>query len=155
MLHNSVDSVIKRQDAYDAENQSRTLQAEAKLDQTVQSLIRWLDDLDLVRSRLLGEDQAAWKKLMEQWSRQILGFLEKTDVHELKLLGTSFDPRLAESIGTLSKAEAKEKFAVAALGDIPYQIVEISKRGFVWKNGLLLRKAQVITLEKENTNVDS
>lgn len=154
-VSDSIGSVIKKQEAYD-DIHSRLIRAEAKLEDGVQSLIHWLDDLDLVNSRLTGEDQASWKKLVEQWSGQILNMLERLEITELKVLGSSFDPRLAESIGTISRAEkvASIEKTVAEQEDIPYQIVEVLKRGFISENGTLLRKAQVITLEEEHSDAE-
>ena len=150
-LQGSIDSLIKRQEEDEKAIQRRMIQAEATLVEMTHSLIRWLDDLDLVSSRMMGENQVAWKKLMQQWSEQILEQLESLGVSELQVLGSSFEPTLSEAIAPISKKEAEVKYKdIPVRADIPYQIVEVTRRGFIWKNGTLLRKAQVITLEKES-----
>ncbi|PLR85591.1 nucleotide exchange factor GrpE [Bacillus canaveralius] len=157
LLNESLDSVIKKQEAFDEQKQAQKDRDETKLQEAAQSLIHWLDDLDLVNSRLTGENQDSWKKLMEQWIEQLLALLTKLEIQELKVLGSSFDSRVAESIGTVSRTEAKTNNdrIVTSKANIPYQIVEVAKRGFISKSGTLLRKAQVITLEEENPNAES
>ncbi|RSK54716.1 nucleotide exchange factor GrpE [Bacillus canaveralius] len=157
LLNESLDSVIKKQEAFDEQKQAQKDRDETKLQEAAQSLIHWLDDLDLVNSRLTGENQDSWKKLMEQWIEQLLALLTKLEIQELKVLGSSFDSRVAESIGTVSRTEAKtnDNRIVTSKANIPYQIVEVAKRGFISKSGTLLRKAQVITLEEENPNAES
>ncbi|UOF91425.1 nucleotide exchange factor GrpE [Fodinisporobacter ferrooxydans] len=150
-LNESIGTVIQWQEVQDTAEKERNIQTETKLKETAEALIRWLDDLDLVRSRTESEEQAAWNRLFEQWSEQILHVLDKLDIHEMQVLGNSFDPRFAESIGTVPKTDARAHLILAESGqaDVPYQVIEVVKRGFVWKDGSLLRKAQVITLEKE------
>lgn len=105
---------------------------------------------DMASSQLIGEDQVAWKKILQQWSNQIIERLDMLGIQELKVIGTSFDPTLAESIAAISKQDAVLKYReFTAQTFFPYQIVEVLKRGFIRKNGTLVRKAQVITLEKD------
>lgn len=115
--------------------------------------IAWLDDLDAVIGRLHGEELAAWSKLLRMWSGQITDMLALADIHELQVLGSAFDPGRCEAVATRPRelsgsapAGFGEKSAEAI---IPYQVVEVVRRGFATGNGTLLRKAQVITLEEK------
>ena len=150
LLNESIGSIVKRQDVDDEKREIR----EAQLEETSLALINWLDDLDLVYSRLLRDNQDSWKKLLEQWREQIRTQLENLGIHELEVLGSSFDPKVAESIGTVpgSEVDKIDRTNFAAQVTIPYQVVEVVKRGFINANGALLRKAQVITIEEENKN---
>lgn len=113
------------------------------LQRTAENSIAWLDDMDAVCSRLQGTEHEAWRHLLTTWSEQLLNTLALANIHELKLLGASFDPQLSEAIGTRPRTGGSE-----AASTTPYQIVEVVKRGFIDGNGKLLRKAQVITLEE-------
>jgi len=66
-------------------------------------------------------------------------------------VGTSFNPTLAESIGTVVRQPVRtgttEEELVRVL--LSYEIAEVVKRGFVYENGALLRKAQVITYQED------
>lgn len=116
------------------------------LQRTAENTIAWLDDMDAVCSRLQGTEHEAWRHLLTTWSEQLLSTLALANIHELKLLGASFDPQWCEAIGTLPRPDGSETATV------PYQIVEVVKRGFIDGNGKLLRKAQVITLEEIEDN---
>ncbi len=149
-----VDSFVKKQEHHDHEKELRIAQTEAKLEELSYSLIRWLDDLDLVCSGLIENDQEEWKKILKQWSNQIVEQLEGVGIVEIHVLGSSFDPTKAESLGTIPMKDAATKYKeIKVQRDIPYQVVEVLKRGFIGKNGSLFRKAQVITIEKENEHV--
>lgn len=151
VLQDSISSLQTRQNNDNDEKDLHIIRTETNIEEVANSLIRWLDDLDLVCSNIIGEEQEEWKKILKQWSNQISEQLECLGIIELQVIGTSFDPTLAESIGTTSKNKADTKYKeIAVQTDIPYQIVEVLKRGFIRKNGALLRKAQVITLEKGN-----
>jgi molecular chaperone GrpE (heat shock protein) len=154
-LQDSFASMIKKQENDTNEKELRTIRTEAKIEELAYSLIRWLDDLDLIYSNMIDGDQEEWKKILKQWSNQILVHLKGLGIIELQVIGTSFDPTLAESIGTISKKKADTKYKeIPQQIDIPYQIVEVLKRGFIWKGDTLLRKAQVITLDKEKFYVE-
>ncbi|WP_168735682.1 nucleotide exchange factor GrpE [Cohnella fermenti] len=121
--------------------------------------ISWLDDLDAVIGRLHGEEQADWSRLLRMWCGQITDMLALAGIHELQVLGSSFDPGWCEAIGT----RPRELSGPASAGNnekpsearIPYQVVEVVRRGFAMRDGALLRKAQVITLEEKSAYDES
>lgn len=115
------------------------------------SLVAWIDDIDGLLARLQGNDQEAWRNLLEQWSAQLLRSLAIADIHEMQVLGNSFDPQTCDSVGTSPRKPLSIGIFGEEAGAAPYEIVEVVKRGFVTGDGTILRKAQVITLEvKEN-----
>lgn len=151
-LHETIGFIIKKQEDDNEDQERRIFQMEAKTNEILQSLIHWLDDLDMLCTRLTGEEQEAWSRILRQWSVDILAQLKGLGIHELQVLGTSFDPTLAEAMATIPKKEATMKYnGISTLELTPYQIVEVLQRGFKWENGSLLRKAQVITLEKDDS----
>jgi len=111
-------------------------------------LIRWLDDIDFACAGLRGQDQERWGQLLEQWGNQLLAALAEIGVHEINLLGRTFNPQWAESISTVARG--------ASAGDreilVPYEVAEVIKRGFVHSDGRLLRKGQVITIREDCTS---
>lgn len=147
-LMTGLDTLQSRHSAYDINiTQLKTL--ERQLDSLTGALIRWIDDIDLVCAQLLSTEQEAWLQLMNQWSGQLLTALAGAGIHELDLKGRSFDPRLAESIGTvkLDPAPTEIRGVENHQSPVPYEVVEVVKRGFVCSDGHLLRKAQVLTLQ--------
>ena len=114
-------------------------------------LLTWLDDLDLLATSLREQEQEGWLKLLETWTQQVLQALQINGIGEMRLVGTSFNPTLAESIGTVARqpvrTETWEEEPVRAF--LPYEVAEVVKRGFVYENGALLRKAQVITYQED------
>ena len=114
-------------------------------------LLTWLDDLDLLATSLREQEQEGWLKVLETWTQQVLQALQINGIGEMRLVGTSFNPTLAESIGTVARqpvrTETWEEEPVRAF--LPYEVAEVVKRGFVYENGALLRKAQVITYQED------
>lgn len=120
---------------------------EQQIRQVIVLLLNWLDDLDLLATSMREQKQEGWLKLMTTWTGQILQALQTHGIYEMQLLGTVFDPTLAESIGTLDRQPIRTD-AVREETDSsfpPYEIAEVVKRGFIDQDGSLLRKAQVIT----------
>lgn len=124
---------------------------EQQIENIAVSLIHWLDEIDLVCSRLQGEEQETWRQLLQQWARQILVILTEVGIRELDVLDRSFNPRWAESIGTVARNQAMvcPPEDEQAQPFVPYQVIEVVKRDFALSDGRLLRKAQVITLQEE------
>lgn len=118
----------------------------------VQELIRLLDDFDLARTRLQGTEMDAWSNVIRQWSDRVLALLAGMEVHELRVLGRSFDPSVAEAVATTTREEhrvAEVADGLDQIGDtVPYEVVTVERRGFVTGDGRLLRKAQVITISE-------
>jgi len=149
-LDAGVDDLRRRQDIYDM-NEANYKALELQNNFLVEVFIHLLDDIDLVSSRLQGEGQEVWRHLLNQWAGQILTALRETGIGELDILGRSFNPQLAEAIGTvdcdLPDDGASGGENVRSL--VPYEVVEVVKRGFAYKDGRLLRKAQVITRKEK------
>ncbi|WP_199619726.1 nucleotide exchange factor GrpE [Paenibacillus alkalitolerans] len=120
--------------------EAESSELKAKLTQAADTLIRWLDDLDAVQSRMESEEHDAWRQLLSQWSTQLIHQLELWDIWEIRVIGRTFDPVYCEAVGTAARDETNANAE-------PYQIVEVVRRGFRHTDGRLLRKAQVITLE--------
>ena len=103
--------------------------------------IKWLDDIDLIYNKLNSQEEY-WILLLDNWRKQILESLRVVGIYEIDVLGKSFIPSIAESIGTKKREENIEY--------MPYEVVDVIERGFIFEDGTLLRKAKVITIEEEN-----
>lgn len=120
---------------------------ESQIGQVSELLLVWLDDLDLLANSMRDQEQEGWNKLLRTWTTQVLQALQIHGISEMQLVGTVFNQALAESIGTIAhqpttsgglQKETNNSFQ-------PYEIVEVVKRGFIYQDGTLLRKARVIT----------
>lgn len=105
-------------------------------------LMTHLDELDHVISGI-SDDELQWRDLLLSWSRDIKSNLETLGVYEINLLGTAFNPRTAESVKAVEKTELVKK------PKVPYEIIDVYKRGFVAKNGQAIRKAIVATIKED------
>ncbi|MEW6696474.1 MAG: nucleotide exchange factor GrpE [Bacillota bacterium] len=146
----AVENLQNWQAAHDADA-ARSDRQEQQINHLTQSIIDWLDDIDLVCARLQGEGQELWRQLMEQWAGQLVTALQEMGIRELDLLGRSFDPKWADAIGTVHRGSvaAEIRDGGNSRAGVQYEVAEIAKRGFVYNSGQLLRKAQVITYEEE------
>jgi len=115
-------------------------------------LLVWLDDLDLLSINLRDQGQDGWEKLLETWTSQVLQALKIHGVVEMHLVGTSFNPKIAEAIGTMPRKPTKVNTAdvYSSPVSLPYEVSEVVKRGFVNHEGTLLRKAQVMTYQEDD-----
>jgi len=150
-LSTRLDDVRQWQTAYTI-HRSRLDTLERQFDQVIEILLVWLDDLDLLAISLREQGQEGWLKLLETWTLQILQALKVKGIEEMQLVGTSFNPTLAESIGTVARqpvttAPVEEEIVRVSL---PYEVAEVVKRGFLDQDGTLLRKAQVITYQEDD-----
>lgn len=103
--------------------------------------IRWLDDMDALCDKIWENNQDGWYQLLRNWQEQLLLCLGTMGIQEIPVLGTSFDPHLCQALDR-----------VVAHGDkayVPYEVVDVIRRGFVLHDGTILRKAQVITIKEE------
>jgi molecular chaperone GrpE (heat shock protein) len=107
--------------------------------------IRWLDDIDQLCKRLEGKETDMWQQTLRAWAEQLLSALAENGIHEIHVLGKPFQPQLAEAIGTVPLPDASGK----EVNYVPYQVMEVVRRGFACQDGRILRKAQVITLETD------
>ncbi len=128
-------------------------------DQLKDELIRQLDDFDTICARLQGNESQAWKGLIEQWSTRLLETLANAGTYEIPLLGIGFNSKWAESVGTVSRDKLQIDSKETVINNngellVTYQIMEVVRRGFATQDGTVLRKALVITLEEEKTNVE-
>lgn len=155
-LSMGMDALQQWQAANDVDR-ARLNMLESQIEHIAASLIHWLDDIDSVSFRLQGEEQDNWRQLLQQWSVQILAVLAESGILEIDALGRSFDPRCAEAIST--EARPPEVVYTSDGGKVrslvPYQVMEVVRRGFMHSDGRLLRKAQVITLREEYPNEQS
>ncbi len=118
----------------------------------VNCFLELLDDMDLTMNRLQetdekGQEKETWQRFFQGWSKKILEVLKNNGIREIELLGKGFDPLYAESIGTVIREQVKTEITAHC------QIVDVFRRGFFFEDGILLRKAQVITLD-ESEQVD-
>ena len=135
----------------------RIQELEYLVNETAKTLIKWLDDIDMLTDSLTGKEQGNWQTLLRQWSAQITQSLQKIGIWEVDLLGHTFMPQYAEAIGTVTKNDLNRQQNMRNLNSInnnrpqePYAVVRVIKRGYVYAGGQLLRKAQVITLQEGN-----
>ena len=148
-LNTRLDAMQQWQDAYTIDkSQLDTL--EQQNGQVSEILLVWLDDLDLLATSLREQGQEGWLKLLGSWTNQALQALQINGICEMQLVGTSFNPTVAESIGTVvrrsSRTDAIEEETVRFF--LPYEIAEVVRRGFIYHDGRLLRKAHVITYQE-------
>lgn len=108
--------------------------------------IHWLDDIDLVYDKISGENQEHWVQLLQSWQKQIIDFLEILKIYEIDVIGKTFNHQVAESVSTKKKEDNKDY--------LPYEVVNVLQRGFILEDGILLRKAKVITIKEEEMKVD-
>ncbi|XID93301.1 hypothetical protein ACF3MZ_01830 [Paenibacillaceae bacterium WGS1546] len=151
---------------------------ERRLSEVGDSLIRWLDDIDHLLMNLpdKSDGQDGWGATLRQWEAQLLVELERLDIRELDVLNRSFDPRVAESLGTISLEDAlRDKNAGASIDTtgavdtadatgadstadapdsteaaatfVPFQVMKVVRRGYAKGRDTVLRKANVITLQ--------
>jgi molecular chaperone GrpE (heat shock protein) len=150
-LSGNMEDLQQRQSAQD----ETTGRLQHNVEMAGAAMIGLLDDLDYLISGKQAEGTADWNQVFLQWRGQLLDALETLGIRELRLVGRSFDPRLAEGVQAVSLEEWVMKQSKGA-DDIrsyaAYEILEIVKRGFVRADGTLLRKAQVITLKEGKSN---
>ena len=152
LLKVGLDTVQKQQDIQRTDV-ARVHELEYMVTETANTLIKWLDDIDMITDKLAGKEQANWQTLLQQWSDQIMLALQKIGVWEIDLLGHTFMPQYAEAIGTVTQndlyGQGNNLHSITNnLPHEPYAIVKVIKRGYVSAGGQLLRKAQVITLQE-------
>lgn len=125
---------------------------EQQIGQVCELLLVWLDDLDLLATSIRNQKQEGWLKLLRTWTIQVLQALQIHGISEMQLVGTSFDPALAESIGTVVRQSIRTDDLKEETDNSfkPYEIAEVVKRGFIYQDGSLLRKAHVITYQEDD-----
>lgn len=150
-LNTRLDAIEQWQDACTIDK-SRLDTFEQQIGQVSEILLVWLDDLDLLSTSLREQGQEEWLKLLGTWTSQVLQALQIHGIGEMQLVGTSFNPTLAESIGTVVRQPrgTKAMEAETVRFFLPYEIAEVVRRGFIYQNGTLLRKAQVITYQEDD-----
>ncbi|SFQ99064.1 nucleotide exchange factor GrpE [Desulfoscipio geothermicus] len=152
---------IKKVQQWQEQYLQETVQLQLKEKQITalaEAVMKQLDDIDYIRRVLKDElqDDARdnWRQMLEQWAVRLVQALAEAGILEIDLYGKSFDPRWAEAIATVTRAEAL-KMCTDTDADalLPYQVVEVTRRGFVTPEGRILRKAQVITVQEEDNYV--
>lgn len=122
--------------------QEQLLYAEREQRLMLQCLLDLLDDLDLVAAKISGDGASTWKTLFNSWTKKIIAHLKDLGYREIPVLGREFSPLHSEAIGTVSQEDA------AGEGLFACQVAEVIRRGFVYADGSLVRKARVITVEE-------
>lgn len=115
---------------------------EKKQSLVLEQMIRLLDEMDHVVSGINESDQV-WYPLLKEWSLAVEKTLETMGVYTLNVIGETFNPEVAESMEAVAKATLHIPPAV------PYEVIEVLKRGYIDENGKILRKAKVITVKEE------
>ena len=100
-------------------------------------MMQQVDEIDAVCAGLPADADTEWRGLMEQWSQRLLSGLQGVGIHEIAIIGQSFDPLTAEGIGVVIRTAADQ--------GVPYEVAAVTRRGFSDGDGNVLRKAQVIT----------
>ena len=145
-----MEKVQQRQDQYWQELARMQLR-EKQTALLTEVIIKQLDNIDHISHSLKNEGKDSWQQLLKQWSVQLVQALAEAGILEIDLYGKSFDPRWAEAIATVTRAEALTM--CPDTGDealLPYQMVAVIRRGFITPEGRLLRKGQVITVQEDN-----
>lgn len=125
----------------------RLVTMEKQTNQVITSLIHWLDDMDHLSMKLSGDNTSQWLETIGQWSQQLCATLKVLDIHEMDVLNRSFDPRIAESVETVTFESVRSQPGFA--NPVPFQVVSVIRRGYIQGHHTILRKAQVITLQYE------
>ncbi len=121
------------------ETESTTIQnLEASLEQLSWDLVNWIDELDALLHAASQGSAVGDQSLILRWLDQLTERLHSLGFEEYTMLGQTFDPRVAEALGTTSEW-------IEENGRPPrdYVVVYVLRRGFR-RNGALLRKAQVV-----------
>ena len=95
----ATESVQQWQDAHETDRERLAI-LERQVAYIGESIISLFDDIDLVLNRLQG-DSDTWGALLKWWSAQLTSTLAVIGIREVELLGQSFQPQWAESIGVL------------------------------------------------------
>ncbi|HEY3424275.1 MAG TPA: nucleotide exchange factor GrpE [Negativicutes bacterium] len=136
-LQQEVTKMQQWQTKYDSETENGdTLRRQQEHLLTV--LFCQLDELDTARSGLNDKENISWQSLLSQWAQKIVASLAQIGIYELDIMGKTFEPQIAEGVGTIPRMPGTD-------ANIPYEVAEIVSRGFVNSEGYLLRKARVIT----------
>jgi molecular chaperone GrpE (heat shock protein) len=149
-LNKRLEGVQQWQDTYSLDK-SRLDSLEQQIGQVSEILLVWLDDFDLLASNLREQGQVGWLKLLDTWTQQVLQALRIHGIIEIQLVGTSFNPILAEAIGTVARTSlstAQKEATQTGRVSVSYEVAEVVKRGFTYQDGSLIRKAQVITYQE-------
>ena len=130
------------------DEQSRRLQlVEGHADRLVAAMLRWLDDLDELSRKLDEDGHSSWGPLFTQWRDQVLRELAAVEVRELSVIGRSFDPRFCEG--------AQSVVVEPSEGRVPYEVLQVLRRGFVSDAGEIIRKALVVTARERSSDDES
>ncbi|BBB92618.1 MAG TPA: nucleotide exchange factor GrpE [Methylomusa anaerophila] len=140
-LHQMLGQVLERQ----AELALDTAQVDVLNKQNEQlraALIDQLDELDAVCARLDAAAEHSWQTVLNQWRCRISRALAEVGILEVEVVGKTFAPEIAECVGTVIRP--------AGSPEIPYEVAEVLRRGFITRDGVLLRKAQVVTYREDH-----
>ena len=104
-------------------------------------LVCQLDEIDAAYAGLENREDHAWQSLLQQWAQRIIAAMAEVGIYEVDVVGKTFEPQVAEGVGVVPRTPG-------TIGDVPYEVVQVIKRGLMNGEGNLLRKAQVITYQE-------
>ncbi len=120
---------------------------EGRMDRLIAVMLRWLDDLDELLRQLGEETPSSWLQFLMQWRDQVLRELSALEVWELPVAGRSFDARFCEAAQSVEVDPSE--------GRVPYEVLQVLRRGFVRANGEVIRKALVVTARERSSEDES
>lgn len=114
---------------------TRAEQEEARGRERDRVLSEWLDVVDSIERALSGLEgqEGPWVEGLQVLSRQVKHVLGRLEVSAMETDGATFDPHQHEAIA-----------AVPVPGEPDGKILQTERRGYVYRNGRVLRAARVI-----------
>lgn len=108
----------------------------------VSTLIDSVDLIDGVLQDTPEDIPNEWRTFLKAIQGSELEGLVKVGIREIELLGSTFNAAFAESVDVREISELAEQNRAM----LPYEVIEVLRRGFIDGEGKVIRKAQVITL---------
>jgi len=110
----------------------------------VGSLLKTIDSIDGVLKNDQQKISEEWRTFLMTLQESALEGLKKIGIGEVEVMGVTFNPTFAESVGvkTLDQLEDQNR------NYHPYEVIEVLYRGFINGEGQVIRKAQVISIKQ-------
>lgn len=136
------------------EDKVRSADLERLLGISVDGLLILIDDMDTILEHHDRSLDNPWIHVISQWQKQVEMLLQQLGVEPIPLLGTLFDPKTAEAMDTVTRAEAMKKAQNGWHGVLePYTVVDVIRKGYRFIDGSIMRKALVLTIEEESNEL--
>lgn len=136
------------------EDKVRSADLERLLGISVDGLLILIDDMDTILEHHDRSLDNPWIHVISQWQKQVEMLLQQLGVEPIPLLGTLFDPKTAEAMDTVTRAEAMKKAQNGWYGMLePYTVVDVIRKGYRFIDGSIMRKALVLTIEEESNEL--